>query len=125
VPKRAAVAALAVLFVAGIWGKWSRYPLRWSEAYFSSSEAVAALALNPVLFLTDTAENRNLPYDADKVREHYATTAALLGITSPDPDRLDFARYVTPPRKLAARYNLVVIHLESFARSSRGSSATP
>jgi len=124
-PKRAAVAALAVLFVAGIWGKWSRYPLRWSEAYFSSSEAVAALALNPVLFLTDTAENRNLPYDADKVREHYATTAALLGITSPDPDRLDFARYVTPPRKLAARYNLVVIHLESFAAFKSGIFGNP
>jgi len=119
-PKRAAIAALAALVVAGIWGKWSRYPLRWSEAYFSASEAVAALALNPVLFLTDTAENRNLPYDADKVREHYAYTAALLGVKGPDPGKLDFARYVTPPRKPAARYNLVVIHLESFAAFKSG-----
>ena len=118
--KRAAITALAALVVAGIWGKWSRYPLRWSEAYFSSSDAVAALGLNPVLFLTDTAENRNLPYDADKVREHYAYTAALLGIKSPDPDKLDFARYVTPPHKPAIRYNLVVIHLESFAAFKAG-----
>ncbi|HUL91184.1 MAG TPA: LTA synthase family protein [Burkholderiales bacterium] len=118
--KRAAIAVLAALVVAGIWGKWSRYPLRWSEAYFSSSDAVAALGLNPVLFLTDTAENRNLPYDADKVREHYAYTAALLGIKSPDPRQLDFARYVTPPRKPAIKYNLVVIHLESFAAFKAG-----
>ena len=118
--KRAVIAALAALYVAGIWGKWSRYPLRWSEAYFSSSEAVAALALNPVLFLTDTAENRNLPYETDKVREHYAYTAALLGVKSPDPQKLDFARYVTPPRKPAIRYNLVVIHLESFAAFKAG-----
>jgi phosphoglycerol transferase MdoB-like AlkP superfamily enzyme len=118
--KRAAIAALASLYVAGIWGKWSRYPLRWSEAYFSSSEAVAALALNPVLFLTDTAENRNLPYDRDKVREHYAYTAALLGIKSPDPQRLDFARWVVPPRRPAVKYNLVVIHLESFAAFKAG-----
>ena len=124
-PRRAVIAALAVLVAAGIWGKWSRYPLRWSEAYFSSSEAVAALALNPVLFLTDTAENRNLPYDADKVREHYAYTAALLGIASPDPDKLDFARYVVPPRKPAARYNLVVIHLESFAAFKAGIFGNP
>ena len=118
-PRRAAIAALAALYAFGIYGKWSRYPLRWSEAYFSSSEAVAALALNPVLFLMDTAENRNLPYDADKVREHYAYTAALLGIASPDPQKLDFARYVAPP-KSATRYNLVVIHLESFAAFKSG-----
>src|SRR5258706_33547 len=118
--RRATVAAFAGLYVLAIWGKWSWYPLRWSEAYFSASEAVAALALNPVLFLVDTAENRTLPYDTDKVREHYAYTAALLGITSPDPQKLDFARYVTPPRKPAARYNLVVIHLESFAAFKTG-----
>ncbi len=118
--RRATVAAFAALYVLAIWGKWSWYPLRWSEAYFSASEAVAALALNPVLFLVDTAENRTPPYDTDKVREHYAYTAALLGIKSPDPQKLDFARYVTPPRKPAARYNLVVIHLESFAAFKTG-----
>jgi len=114
-PRRALIAVFVALYVGGIYGKWSRYPLRWSEAYFSSSEAVAALALNPVLFLTDTAENSNLPYDVDKVREHYAYTAALLGIKSPDPKSLDFARWVVPPHKPAIRYNLVVIHLESLA----------
>jgi len=119
-PKRAAVAALALLYALGIYGKWSWYPLRWSEAYFSSSEAVAALALNPVLFLMDTAENRNLPYNTDKVREHYAYTAALLGVKTPDPEKLDFARYVTPAAKPAVRYNLVVIHLESFAAFKAG-----
>ena len=118
-PRRAAIAALAALYAFGIYGKWSRYPLRWSEAYFSSSEAVAALALNPVLFLLDTAENRNLPYDTGKVREHYAYTAALLGVASPDPHKLDFARYLAPA-KSAIRYNLVVIHLESFAAFKSG-----
>jgi len=118
-PRRTAIAALAALYAFGIYGKWSRYPLRWSEAYFSPSEAVAALALNPVLFLMDTAENRNLPYDTDKVREHYAYTAALLGVETPDPGKLDFARYVAPP-KSAIQYNLVVIHLESFAAFESG-----
>ncbi|HTQ75862.1 MAG TPA: LTA synthase family protein [Burkholderiales bacterium] len=120
-PTWAAVAALAALYAFGIYGKWSRYPLRWSEAYFSSSEAVAALALNPVLFLMDTAqENGNLPYDADKVREHYAYTAALLGVESPDPQKLDFARWVVPSKKPAVLYNLVVIHLESLAAFKTG-----
>ena len=119
-PKRVAYAAFAALYLLGIWGKWSWYPLRWSEAYFSANEAVAALALNPVLFLYDTAENRTAPYDRDKVREHYAYTAALLGVKEPDPGKLDFSRYVTPPKKPALPYNLVVIHLESFAAFKAG-----
>ncbi len=118
--RRATVTVFAALYVLGIWGKWSWYPLRWSEAYFSASEAVAALALNPVLFLSDTAENRTAPYDEGKVREHYAYTASLLRIKTPDSGELDFARYVTPTRKPAARYNLVVIHLESFAAFKSG-----
>ncbi len=118
--RRATVTVFAALTILGIWGKWSWYPLRWSEAYFSASEAVAALALNPVLFLSDTAENRTAPYDEGKVREHYAYTASLLRIKTPDSGELDFARYVTPTRKPAARYNLVVIHLESFAAFKSG-----
>ena len=118
--RRATVTVFAALYVLGIWGKWSWYPLRWSEAYFSASEAVAALALNPVLFLSDTAENRTAPYDEAKVREHYAYTASLLGIKTPDSRELDFARYVTPRRKPAVKYNLVVIHLESFAAFKSG-----
>jgi len=118
--RRAAVTALAGLYLLGIYGKWSWYPLRWSEVYFSSSEALAALALNPVLFLADTAENRGRPYDTDKVREHYAYTASLLGVKHPDPEKLDFARYVTPRSPGPGHYNLVVIHLESFAAFKAG-----
>src|SRR5262249_6301841 len=119
--RAATIAALAMLYALGIYGKWSGYPLRWSEAYFSPSEAVAALALNPVLFFVmDTAGNRNLPYDAEKVREHYAYTASLLGVKNPDAERLAFARYVRPAVKPPIQYNLVVIHLESFAAFKTG-----
>jgi phosphoglycerol transferase MdoB-like AlkP superfamily enzyme len=119
-PRRAAVGALAALYLLGIYGKWSWYPLRWSEAYFSSSEAVAALALNPVLFLADTAANPSRPYDTSKVREHYPYMASLLGIKAPDPQNLVFARYVIPPNRPAVKYNLVVIHMESFAAFKAG-----
>ena len=123
--RRGAVAVVAALYVLGIWGKWSWYPLRWSEAYFSANEAVAALALNPVLFLADTADEHAAPYDEEKVREHYAFTASLLGVRTPDDKKLDFARYLTPARKPATRYNLVVIHLESFAAFKSGTFGNP
>jgi len=119
-PRRAAVGALAALYLLGIYGKWSWYPLRWSEAYFSSNEAVAALALNPVLFLADSAANPSRPYDTGKVREHYPYVASLLGVKAPDLQNLAFSRYVTPRNPPAVKYNLVVIHLESFAAFKAG-----
>jgi len=119
-PGRLVVGALAVLYLFGIYGKWSRYPLRWSEAYFSSNEAVAALALNPVLFLSDSAVNPSRPYDVKKVREHYGFVSSLLGVKTPDPQNLEFGRYVTPRSKPAVKYNLVVIHMESFAAFKAG-----
>ena len=121
-PRRAAVAMLAALYFFGMYGKWSLYPLRWSEAYFSANDAVAALALNPVLFLEDTFDNRSRPYDANKVREHYPYVASLLGLKTDarDPHNLCFARYIVPERKPAAPFNLVVIHLESFAAFKAG-----
>jgi phosphoglycerol transferase MdoB-like AlkP superfamily enzyme len=119
-PKRAAVAGFASFYLLGIWGGWSWYPLRWSVAYFSASEAVAALALNPVLFLADTAPGRTRPYDAARVRGHYAYAAELLGVEQPRPERLDFARYVAPRSAPPARYNLVVIHMESLAAFKTG-----
>lgn len=128
--RRSAVAALAALYVFGMWGKWSWYPLRWSEAYFASSEAVAALALNPVLFLTDTMGNRERPFNKEKVREHYARVSELLGVKEPDAEGLSFARYAAARGPARARPNLVVIHLESFAAFKAGvfgnqSGATP
>lgn len=123
--KRAALGALAVGYLLGVWGAWSLYPLRWSAAYFAADEAVAALALNPVLFLADTAPNRGRIYNTSKVREHYAYTASLLGIREPHPQDLDFARYVTPPGNPATRYNLVVIHMESLAAFKLGIFGNP
>jgi phosphoglycerol transferase MdoB-like AlkP superfamily enzyme len=123
--KRAALGALAAFYILGVWGAWSLYPLRWSAAYFAANEAVAALALNPILFLADTVPNRSRTFDAGKVREHYAYTAFLLGIKEPRPQALGFARYVTPPSKPAARYNLVVIHMESLAAFKLGIFGNP
>ena len=123
--KRAALGALAALYILGVWGAWSLYPLRWSAAYFAANEAVAALALNPILFLADTIPNRSRTFDTSKVREHYAYTAFLLGIKEPRPQALGFARYVTPPSKPTARYNLVVIHMESLAAFKLGIFGNP
>jgi hypothetical protein len=108
------IAAL-VLYGFGLYGKWSRYPLRWSEAYFSTNPFVSSLALNPVLFFFDTREFKTVRFDAQEVRKHYDVVADLLDVEVPDPATLDFSRYVVPGKKLPGRPNIVFIQLESFA----------
>jgi phosphoglycerol transferase MdoB-like AlkP superfamily enzyme len=108
-------ALVVVLAGVAIWGKASWYPLRWSDAYFSTNDYVSALGLNPVLFLADTLRTRGETYRLDKVREHYALVADLLEVRERDAKALSFARYVEPPLKPGAPRNLVVIHLESLA----------
>jgi phosphoglycerol transferase MdoB-like AlkP superfamily enzyme len=121
-------AVVAFVGVGILWGKWSWYPLRWSDAYFSDKPFVSALGLNPVLFLADTLGQQRLPVDEAVVAAQYDTLASLLELKERDPRRRSFARYVTGDA--GKPLNLVVIHLESFAAFKVGafgnaSGATP
>ncbi len=109
------ISVALILYGFGIYGKWSRYPLRWSEAYFSTNPFISALAMNPVLFFFDTLEYKTTRFDEEAVRKHYDLVANLLGVDNPDPATLNFSRYVRPKEKLPGRPNIVLIHLESFA----------
>jgi phosphoglycerol transferase MdoB-like AlkP superfamily enzyme len=114
--RRIAVSAFALLYVVSMFGRWSQYPLRWSDAYFSTNEFVAALGLNPVLFLADTMGDRVERSNEHKVREHYDDIAALLEVKQPDRERLSFVRHVAPRKTVVPEAtNIVLIHLESFA----------
>ncbi len=62
----------------------SHYPLRWSQAFFSTNSFASALALNPVLYFFDTLKNREVEHDADSVRKHYDLIAGYLGLTDPE-----------------------------------------
>jgi phosphoglycerol transferase MdoB-like AlkP superfamily enzyme len=119
-PKYGLVLALVAIYALGIFGKWSWYPLRWSDAYFSTNDFVAALALNPILYLADTFDNRSRDFDVELVREHYPLVSSLLGVEHPDAQKLNFARYVRPATPAPRPLNLIVIHLESFAGFKAG-----
>lgn len=117
---RATLTIGALVYALGIYGNWSWYPLRWSAAFFSTNGYVSALALNPALFFVDSFPNRELPYDRDRVREHYRELADYLGVDRPDLKTLSFVRRVQPTSSLPQPANLVVIHLESFAGFKTG-----
>ncbi len=117
---RALAGAVLAAYFLGIWGKWSTFPLRWSDAYFSSDAFVAALSLNPALFLADTLDNRGQPYDLERVRAEYGFVAQRMEVTRHDQKNLSFARTVVPRASPSRTPNLVVIHLESMAAFKLG-----
>ena len=105
------------LLIAGLaHGKFSQYPLRWSEAFFSANSFVSAMALNPLLYFYDTYAFKEKNFDIDEVKKNYDIVANYLGVESPDKENLNFARQIravygafdNPP-------NVVVIMMESLA----------
>jgi phosphoglycerol transferase MdoB-like AlkP superfamily enzyme len=113
--RRALIAGFVVFYAAGMYGKWSWYPMRWSDTHFSTNGFVAALAGNPVLFFMDTFPHRTKPYREDKVREYYDLIASYLELDKVDGEAVSFTRYVQASSDLPGKPNLVLIHMESFA----------
>ena len=107
------VGVLLVCLV-GIFGRLGQYPLRWSDAFNLRNDALANLALNPVQSFISSLDFRQSGYDLAKVREHYATMSAYLGVTNPDAAPLNFERR-EPGRPGTGRPNVVLVICESFS----------
>ncbi len=116
---------VVLLYALGIYGKLSYYPLRWSDAYFTTHSFASALSLNPVLYFYETLDNREVEYDEAVVREHYPAVAKYLGVEHPDADALDFTRVVGRQSAGKKPLNVVIVLLESFAYYKTGLSGNP
>ncbi|HKI98795.1 MAG TPA: LTA synthase family protein [bacterium] len=104
------------LVIFGMYGQFSWYPLRWSQAFFVADPYVDALGLNPMLYFLETYENQSLGYNEKAVRAHYPEVAAYLGVDHPDAATLNFTREFHPKGITGGkRYNVVLIHMESLA----------
>lgn len=105
----------AIAVAAIVYGKWSWYPLRWSDAFFSNDTFAAALASNPVLYFADTLADRHPAYDEKELRARYAMLAPLFDVDHPDSATLTFRREITPSHGLSTRPNVVIVFMESFS----------
>jgi len=122
--------AVSVLLLALLWGKWSRYPLRWGEAFEAGRALHAHLALNPVLFFLETRAEMDGGYSLEEVKATHPALAAYFGIPlATDSDGLpSLERVVEPRRQVPGSPNLVFIQLESlaaFKTSPFGNPANP
>ncbi|MGB3125247.1 MAG: sulfatase-like hydrolase/transferase [Pseudomonas sp.] len=103
-------------------------PLRWSDAFFSGNSQVAAVGLNPVLFLYDTLKVGQSQFDEAQVRALYPQVAEYLGVDQPDPQKLNFIRdQGVQPYKLGGDRppNVVFVMLESLGTSAVGAYGNP
>lgn len=99
-----------------IHGRFSQYPLRWSDAFGSGNVFAAAVALNPALNFYDTLLFKRTEFDERATRDAYPRVAQYLGVDRPDPAKLDYRRHVAPkPGALPGRPNVVLVLLESFS----------
>ncbi len=122
----AVVSCITLFFITGIYGKFSYYPLRWSDAYATTAIFSTDLALNPALNLIDTfatVENENV--NMQRLRNNYDNLAGYLGVENPDPESLNFLRYITPTPVTSATPNVIVIMMESFAAHLTGFHGNP
>lgn len=120
--KRAALAWVAGLFLCTltIFGQISTnfFPLRWSQAYFSQSPHITALALNPLQNLYDTySATKDDGFDIDLVRHYYPIMAEYLQVDQPDSQTLSFARHHKANPAMTRKPNIVIIIMESFSWS--------
>jgi phosphoglycerol transferase MdoB-like AlkP superfamily enzyme len=117
-PKRAEAGfswVFALILLACIYGKFSKYPLRWSDAYFSRNRFVGDLAMNPPQYFFETTREKPAAYDEKKLRQLYPLLVQYLGINQPDAQRLNFRRTPAVHPLTGPRPNIVLIQLESFA----------
>ncbi len=112
--------AVAAFLLACIYGKVSRYPLRWSDAYVARDPFAAELALNPPQFLFETMREEPAKLDETRVRQLYPIMAAYTGVDRYDPRSLSLSRTPRLFPQTTGRPNVVVIQLESFAAFKSG-----
>ncbi len=125
----AIVAELGLVFVVGLvmMGKWSLYPLRWSDTVALPSPFAQALALNPLHSVRDTWKVRAGSVSEREVRVDSALVRAYVGLP-PLRDGEPFSLVRTTPAATDGRprpKNVVLVLMESFAAHKVGVFGSP
>jgi phosphoglycerol transferase MdoB-like AlkP superfamily enzyme len=116
--KRKGVVQHIIFFIflaALVFGKFSQYPLRWSDAFTLSDDFKANLALNPFQSFFSSLKFKNSRIDINKVRSGYPLIAKQLSITNFDSINLNYERKTIGKDTFATKPNIVLVICESFS----------
>ena len=106
---------LIILLFLGIgYGKWSRYPFRWSDAFYSTNHSANQLAINPVLYFLNTWTRVSETYDIKKVKQFYPIMSDFLNVDNPNINNLNFSRSFKQKISSRKQPNIIIILLETF-----------
>jgi phosphoglycerol transferase MdoB-like AlkP superfamily enzyme len=115
-----------ILVIFGLYGKFSYYPLRWSEAFALPHAFAPAVTVNPILYFANTIKNKDVSYDIKLTRKAYPDMVEFLHVTEPDIEKLDYTRKMSKVGPFAnKRPNIVMVFLESFASYKTGAFGNP
>lgn len=125
-PQWTVTTSFVFLFLTGLYGSVSQYPLRWSDAFFSHHNYLSHLALNPVLYFAETYNFAKAPgFDREKVKAYYPLIKDFVGAL---PNSSKESYQIPRPVKAIPRsepMNVVVIVMESLAMSKTSLSNNP
>jgi phosphoglycerol transferase MdoB-like AlkP superfamily enzyme len=129
--KRQTVGAEIVVIVLAIFfvhGKFSQYPLRWSDSVMLPNAFAQQSALNPLHNLYDTWTFRVQSLDDAHMRPDANEIRAFVGLPPLKSDEpLSFMRIVPPKEHVSGQVplNVVLVQLESFAGHKVGALGSP
>tara|TARA_B110000211_G_scaffold233943_1_gene301716 strand:- start:412 stop:2400 length:1989 start_codon:yes stop_codon:yes gene_type:complete len=118
------VVVIGALFLLILLGRWSLVPLRWNHAFFNGNAQVAALGLNPFVWIYDTARFSTNTATGEDLKPHFDTLSHLLGTNFPSDGVAALDRWDTPtapvvdPQKTPP--NVVIVFMESLGASHIG-----
>lgn len=123
--KTALVIFTVVIVFFSFMAKISWYPLRWSDAFFSTHAFSSQLASNPVIYFSNTLKNAAETYDLEAARQAYPEMVKYLGVQNPDESRLNYQRRQSFSPVAQNKPNVIVVILESFASYKTSMSGNP
>lgn len=120
--------AVVLLAVFAVHGKFSQYPLRWSDSIELQNAFAQQLSLNPLHNLYDTWTFRAQRLDDAQMRPDADAIRAFVGLPPLKPgEPISFLRTVPPRAAMAGETppNVVLVLLESFAAHKVGAIGSP
>ena len=123
--KTVLVLATIILVFITLFAKVSWYPLRWSDAFFSTHAYSAQLASNPIIYFSNTLKNIDDKYDINAAKQSYPIIAEYLGINTASNSPLDYKRSYSFDSSANNKTNVIVVILESFASYKTSLSKNP
>jgi len=111
-----------------IFGKFSQYPLRWSDSVVLANTFAQQSSLNPLHNLYDTWTFRQQSLDDEQMRPDANEIRAFVGLPPLKPDEpISFLRTISAKKILnsQAPLNVVLVQLESFAGHKVGALGSP